>query len=148
MTFHLPAPFGSDIPMEKLHFWQWARAQPRNRVDILTYLSDIGFILGADKLEESQYNTLDIVCDYFHRVAPHLPAPLRLTQAFAPGGEFYVEGLPGRYTPCPAIVDALQSAGWIYDISPETTYFSVSKGKVWAKYQQIIGQRCLCEVIE
>jgi hypothetical protein len=39
-------------------------------------------------------------------------------------------------------------AGWIYDVQPETTYFQVINGKLWAKYQQIIGSRALVEVTE
>ena len=39
-------------------------------------------------------------------------------------------------------------AGWIYRVHPSSTYFKVIEGRLYAKYQQIIGSRYICDIIE
>jgi hypothetical protein len=150
--FKLPGPIGADIPFEELHAWQWAGNQPRARVDIFTYLSDLGFVKGRDKITSEEFDILKYAFDAFHRTAPHYPGRVKLSEALrplpdgAPG--FYLQGHAGRYALAPELSEALTQAGWIYDVKPDTTYFQVIRGRLFAKYQQIIGSRCLCEVAE
>ena len=151
--FTLPGPIGSDIPFRELHAWGWAQRQPRARVNISDYLADAGFVLGRDRLTPEDYDTLSAVFDHFHRVAPHLPGRVSFADAMRPAADgesgFYVQGKPGRYVPSDDIRAALIGAGWIYDVEPETTYFSIgANGILWARYQQIIGSRPIVEIVE
>jgi hypothetical protein len=151
-NFKLPGPIGSDIPFGTLHVWHWAAGQPRARVNISEYLGDVGFVMGRDKITPEEYDTLSHALDAYHRTAPHYPGRLNLCEALRPlpDGEsgFYLQGHAGRYALAPELSEALTAAGWIYDVTPDTTYFQVIRGRLFAKYQQIIGSRCLCEVAE
>lgn len=151
--FALPGPLADDIPLSQLHVWQWAAAQPRADVTVARYLASLGFVTGTHRLTSEQYDTLKCALQHFHSVHPHL-APRRLADAFPGPGGFFVDGLPGGpFAVAPDVVAALQAAGWIYDVTPASTYFQIQRGedgrpvKVWASYQQIIGSRPVCEVL-
>ena len=148
MSFTIPGPFTNQTPFHAMHVWQWAKAQPRAKVTIHDYLAALGFIVGTDRLTEEDYRTLDHVIEAFHRVAPHISEPLTFADAFAAGGTYYVQGMEGRFTPSARILAALVAAGWIYEPAPENTYFQIVNGMLWAKYQQIIGSRCLAELAQ
>jgi len=149
MTFVIPGPLSETTPFCDLHVWQWAQTVPRADVSIGKYLDSLGFVVGTDRLTESEYDVLSHACEHFHRVAPHA-ASMKFGDAFKPDESgFYVRGKPGRYALAPVLRDALEGAGWIYDIQPETTYFELMPdGRLIAKYQQIIGSRVLCEILE
>lgn len=149
-AFKIPGPFGPDVPFSKMHVWQWAKTQPRRNVEISAYLQAIGFVMGSDRLTESDYDTLYHAIDHFHRVAPHYPDPLTFAQAFTQSPDasgFHVVRKPGCYALAPMLHEALQTAGWIYDIEPETTYFEIVNGILWARYQQIFGSRALAQIV-
>lgn len=151
MPYTIPAPFGTDVPFTQMHVWQWARTVPRADVDVFNYLDSLGFVIGQDKCTEQEFEILKYACDAFHRTAPHIAECLTFSECFTEAstpGAFWVQGKPGRYHPRPAILEALQGAGWIYDITPETTYFAVINGRLFAKYQQIIGSRCIVQLRE
>ena len=145
----LPGPLTDQTPFAEMHVWGWAKGQPRANVKITKYLDSLGFVVGRDRLTEAQYQTLDYAIKHFHRVYPHVASPLTFAECFteAPTG-FYVQGKPGRYSLEPKLREALDAAGWIYEVSPETTYFEILNGILWAKYQQIIGSRPVCFVLE
>ncbi len=151
-TFKLPAPIGADVPFGELHVWQWCRGEARNRIGVRNYLESLGFVMGRDKITPDDFEILQSAIDHFHRVAPHFPQPVKLSDALRPVADgapgFYVVGMPGRYSLAPELCEALKGAGWIYDVIPETTYFEIVRGLLWAKYQTIIGSRALCEVKE
>lgn len=148
----------AQTPIVELPFWQWLAAKGKatmrkeRKTDLdyaIDYLSEHGFVEGQDTVETNLLDTLLLVFKHFWDVAPEI-APLKLSDAFteSPHG-FYVEGLDykKRYSVAASISAALKENGWVYRIAPSTTYFSVINGKVWAKYQQIIGSRCLFEVL-
>lgn len=150
--FPLPGPLADDIPMSQLHVWQWAAAQPRADVTLARYLAALGFVTGTHRLTPEQHDTLKCALQHFHSVHPHL-TPRRLADVFPGPGAFYVQGLPGRHAVAPDVLAALTAAGWVYDVTPASTYFQIQHGedgrpfKVWARYQQIIGSRPLFQVL-
>ena len=150
-AFTLPGPIGANVPFEHLHVWQWAKSQPRPDVDLMKYLDSVGFVMGRDRLTSEDLDTLNHAIEHFHRVMPHMPGPVPLSEVLTPsadGSGFYVQGKPGRYLLSDSAKSALVNAGWIYDVQPDTTFFQVTNGKLWAKYQQIIGSRPIVEVTE
>lgn len=150
-TFTLPGPIGSETPFKDLHVWQWAKGEPRDDVKVNNYLQSVGFVLGRDRLNPEDLKTLDYAIEHFHRVMPHMKGPVPLEEVLTPsadGSGFCVQGKTGRYLLSESAKSALVGAGWIYDVKPETTYFQVINGKLWAKYQQIIGSRAIVEVTE
>ncbi len=150
--FPLPGPLADDIPLCEMHVFAWAATQPRNRVGLMNYLQSLGFETGKHRITEAQYETLRYALDHYHATAPHFGGVHKLADILKPATNetgFYVQGLPGRYVPSGELVQALQRAGWVYDVKPETTYFTVSeRGVLWAKYQQIIGGRPLCQLVQ
>lgn len=148
----------AQTPIVELPFWQWLAAKGKaamrkeRKTDldyVIGYLSEHGFVKGRDTVEADLLDTLLLVFKHFWGTAPEI-APLKLSAAFTESAYgFYVDGLDykKRFTVSAHITDALAGSGWIYDIEPSTTYFSVINGKVWAKYQQILGSRCLFEVL-
>lgn len=146
--FRVPGPMGPDIPFDELHVWQWARSTPRADVTIFKYLESVGFRVGVDRITEDTYKTLDYAIESFHRTEPRISEALPLSELFTPAkfGGFYVQGLSGRWNPTARVIETLGDAGWIYDVSPETTYFDVSSSTVWARYQSIIGSRAIARI--
>lgn len=148
----------AQTPIVELPFWQWLAAKGKATIRkerktdldyVVDYLSEHGFIEGQDTVETDLLDALLLVFKHFWDASPEI-APLKLSAAFTESTHgFYVEGLDykKRFAVSARITGALAGSGWIYDIEPSTTYFSVINGKVWAKYQQIIGQRCLFEVL-
>ena len=148
----------AQLPMVELPFWQWLiakgkgtmRQTQKNGLDyVVDYLTEHGFSEGHDTVETDLLETLLNVFKHFWDVAPET-APIKLSTAVKENENgFYVDGLDykKRYMVAPHIIKALKSAGWVYNVWPSTTYFSVVNGKVFAKYQQILGQRCMFEVL-
>lgn len=152
-AFPIPGECADDTPFERMHVWQWALMQPRAKVGMREYLQSLGFVIGTHRLSEGDYKRLDYAINAFHRIAPRMPArpfaELFSPATHAPGAGFYVSHRPGRWVPSPELVQCLRDAGWIYDITPDSTYFEVIGGnRLFAKYQQIIGSRFLCVVTE
>lgn len=147
--FTIPGPLTDRTPFAEMHVWGWAKSQPRANIELTKYLDSLGFVVGRDRLTEAQYQTLEYAIDTFHRVYPHFAKPLSFSEALTESAAgFYVQGKPGRYSLEPKLHETLDAAGWIYEVSPETTYFEIINGILWAKYQQIIGSRPLCFVLE
>lgn len=151
--FPLPGEVTSETPFGHLHIWQWAGAQDdRNKVTLCEYLLSIGFVTGAHRITEQQYEILSLALDHYRLVAPHMPGVRTFDSLFtlAPenykGEVFWVQGKPGRYILADEVRTALFKAGWIYDVQPDTTYFAVINGTLWAKYQSIIGSRALARI--
>lgn len=150
--FSIPGNFTDQTPFDQMHIWQWALTQTRANVDPFKYLDSLCFVVGTDRLTEDQFDRLRYACDAFHVHAPRMPAApfadlFRKAGPKDSGQSFWVQEKPGRWIPAPSIVECLQASGWIYDITPDTTFFQIIGGnRLFAKYQTIIGSRFLCEV--
>lgn len=145
-------------PMADLPFWHWLAAKGKGamrqdrKTDLnyaIAYLTEHGFVKGRDTVETELLDTLLLIFKHFWDVSPEI-APIKLSKVFTESTEgFYVEGLDykKRYSVAERVITAINESGWIYCVRPDTTYFSVINGKVFVKYQQILGSRCLFEVL-
>ena len=112
------------------------------------YLDSLGFIVGTHRITEEQFKILEYVEDTWFRFTPY-HTPMRLSECFDDSApSFYVNGLEVRKGITRELRDAVAEAGWIYDVSPYTTYFEIINGKLYAKYQQILGSRFICKIVE
>ena len=154
LKFSIPV-FDENTKFSDLPLWQYletiGKANLRHKKDldiVIVYLESLGFVQGVDKVTPDQLRILDYCVKTFFDCSPELGEQTfddMFTLCKVDG--YYVQGKAGRYMPTQALVAALIAAGWIYEVSPETTYFTISTGgRVWAKYQQIIGQRCLFQI--
>lgn len=152
--FTIPGPITENTPFRELHFWQWAQHQPRGRVAVKTYLGEVGFIVGRDKITESEYKILRYAVEAFHRCMPWMGAERKFSDVFrksdgvTDGESFYVQGMVDRFDITQEVREALEASGWVYDVRPETTYFAIINGTVFAKYQQILGSRPLFKLAQ
>lgn len=147
-----------NAPIVSQPFWQWliskGKADFRKKhcsdLDhVLAYLTEYGFSEGRDVVDAELLDTLLLIFRHFWDICPEL-SPMNLSEVFTESlNGFYVEGLDynKRYSAANQVIVALEEAGWVYGVSPSTTYFSVINGKLWAKYQKILGSRCLFEVL-
>ena len=146
----IPGEFKDSTPFNQMHFWDWANAQEkRNNVTIGGYLSSLGFVLWKDKLTPEEHTRLDYAVDAWHRTTPHIRELQNFNNLFIEvpdDGGFFVFSKPNKYYPSQVVIDALYDAGWIYNVTPETTYFEVIRGRLYAKYQQIIGSRYIADI--
>jgi hypothetical protein len=146
-AFTIPGPLTPETPFERMDFWNWAKGQPREKVCAFEYLAHLGFVVGFHRITPEQLQCLEYAADTFHRTMPHYQHELTFSQIFTPAecGGFYVVGCSGRFSLVNAAFrSALVNSGWIYEVTPESTYFEVINGRVFAKYQQIIGSRAVC----
>lgn len=118
------------------------------------YLESLGFVVGEDKITEDQHRILDYVEETWFRLTPyHLP--MTWDECFVPGKDFSVHAKPpGEDKPfcrrniTPALKAAVEQSGFIYPVHPDNCYFEVINGRLYAKYQQILGSRFICTVKE
>lgn len=155
-TFKIPGEFSKQTPFKKMHFWTWAQSMPRADVELRAYLASLGFVMGSDRLSELDYETLSGAVKAFHFSEPWAK-PRKLADCFTAkpetGCAYWVHGLPSYQTPAADLMRAIIESGWIYDATPENTYFEIvttadGTRYLFAKYQQIIGSRRLCEILE
>lgn len=130
--------------------WLEANARKGDGVDdmdrLCAYLAEQGFVKGEHKLTEDTLRILGYVADTWYRTTPWSP-PQRFDTLFVPGGTPYsVVGVTPKLGISEALIDILENAGWIYPVRPDTTYFEITHGRLFAKYQQILGSRFLCVI--
>lgn len=155
-AFVMPQPWGSDVPLNEVALYLWADRQPRRSdVSISNYLNYIGFVIGTHRLEEEDYKIMKYAVECWHRCTPWIREPRKFEDLFfkvlgdSRYPSYWVHGKEGRYTISKDVVEALEQSGWIYDVTPETTFFSVNNhGMVTAAYQHILGSRVVAKLIE
>ena len=112
------------------------------------YLESLGFVVGEHRLTEEQVEILGCVEDVWFHMTPY-HTPMRLSECFDDGTpSYYVKGLGKCHGITIELRDAVAEAGWIYDVTPDTTYFEIINGRLYAKYQQILGSRFICKILE
>ena len=167
--FALP-PHGYNQPLVEHPFFKWLSATyskreltklgPGDRSEVYKpreWLKTLGFQTGVDRLAEEDLKTLHLVEEHWWRCSPwfepHVWGSLfsevgYLVRAL-PNEQFFVTG-PGRCSGYYKVTQKLRSmvaeAGWIYAVCPSTTYFEVIEGRLYAKYQQILGSRYICDI--
>ena len=157
-TTHFQIPDNSETPFAALPFWQFLdaigkpalRASRKDGFDLkCEYLASLGFVKGRDTVSEESLRLLRMVLEHFWCCAPELPAR-KVADVFTPSSgpdSYYVQGMPRRQSVAQDVSRALRAAGWVHEVNPHTTFFEVVNGFVWAKYQSILGDRCLCRLI-
>ena len=139
-------------PLNSDPFYAWLdanvdRGNPGKSL-MIRYLDSLGFVVGKHRLTEEQFKILHYVEDTWFQFTPY-HTPMRLSECFDDSTpSYYVIGLEGRNGITLKLRDAVADAGWIYDVLPETTYFEIINGKLYAKYQQILGSRFICKIVE
>lgn len=154
--FKLP-PYNDDQPLVEHPFYQWLtdnvdRSQGGHS-KMLDWIKGLGFRVGEDALAPEDVDTLHLVEEHWWRCSPwfgsqagkdlfKLPTPNE--ESFYFGGPYFSEfrGITQK------LRDMVMAAGWVYNVHPSTTYFEVIAGRLYAKYQQILGSRYICDISE
>ena len=132
-------------------FYAWLEANAKkgdqiNDMDrICTYLAEQGFIKGTHKISEETLKILNYVLETWYRCTPY-GGTMKLSECFIQGDTYYVAGFPHRSGITPALKTWIEESGWIYEVSPDTTYFEIIGDCLYAKYQRILGSRFLCRI--
>lgn len=134
---------------DPFYAWLEANAKKGDRINdmdrICTYLAEQGFIEGTHKISEEALKILNYVLETWYRCTPW-GGTMKLSECFTPGAAYYVKGLPDRMEVTASLNALLNESGWIYNVSPDTTYFEIIGDCLYAKYQQILGSRFLCRI--
>ena len=154
--FQLPQ-YSDDQPLAEHPFYQWLtdnvdRSQGGHS-KMLDWIKGLGFRVGEDALAPEDVDTLRYVEAHWWRFSPWFN-PCSGKDLFVKptaGGESFYFGGP-HFNEFRGITqklrDMVMAAGWIYNVHPSTTYFEVIAGRLYAKYQQIIGSRYICDISE
>ena len=146
-AFRLPTPCGMKTPLSQLHVWQWADKQPNRRdVHLTNYLTSIGFTIGVDRLTKDKYELLRLAIEEWHRCGPIIRTPKFFEEVFDTTGgpfSFYEKNHKGCKVGLLESTRAALQECWIYQLHPDNCYFELINGKVWAKYNQILGSKPL-----
>ena len=120
----------------------------------IKYLEELGFVVGTHKVSERDLDTLKVVFDTWCLVTPYFK-PCKFGDLFTNGTHYHLSGAesrgivkPWRTNITPTLKNMVENAGWIYEVEPNTTYFELNGNRLFAKYQQILGSRFLCCILE
>ena len=122
------------------------RCNPGQRL-IRRYLESLGFTIGVDKITEEQYQILEYVEETWFMNTPY-HTPMTWDECFTAGTGYYVNGRAGRHNITQELMKAVEESGFIYPVTPDTCYFEVINDRLYAKYQQILGNRFICTIKE
>lgn len=152
--FQLP-PYSGDQPIVAHPFHRWLtdnvdRSQGGHSM-MLDWVKLLGFRVGEDALSPGDLSTLHVVEEHWWRCSPrfkpHSDKDL-FTLPTKGADKFFIQG--PAHDEFLGITHKLRTmvmaAGWIYGVYPSTTYFEVIEGRLYAKYQQILGSRYICDI--
>jgi hypothetical protein len=121
---------------------------------VTAYLESLGYSRQHHYLPEGVFRTLQNVYDVMVINVPATTEPLTVKELFLEpdnlSPEFWVRGLPeGEYAiPTEKLTELVSKTRAIYQLNPRHYYFEIVKGRVWLKYQHIIGSRFICTIKE
>lgn len=150
MTFPVPT-LQNDAPLKEHPFYQHL-CENHTKQDMLfdmieSYLASLGFVKDVDIIDDAAFSDLLTVARSWEILAPWYK-PKHVSDLFTWHGEqFYFHGSKERRGITPLLRQMLVDAGWIHPVEPATTYFEVIDGRLYAKYQQILGSRYLCDIV-
>lgn len=139
-------------PMVNDPFYHWLNARynsckvnviNREHPDWYCYLTDIGFNSDVNIVTEESLAMLKNIEDHWFNQTPWFE-PRSKEELFY--NTNHLDGTIGAGNATHELVQMVINAGWIYDVTPETTYFTVIQGYLFAKYQSILGGRKICKV--
>lgn len=151
--FKLP-PYNNDQPLVEHPFYQWLTDNVDRKEGghsrVLDWVKGLGFRVGEGALSPHDVETLFFVEEHWWRCSPWFKPHTWGSLFKAPGkGDeaFHVSGSAPQ-----SITYKLQTmvveSGWIYNVHPSTIYFEVIEGRLYAKYQHIIGSRYICDIVD
>lgn len=160
--FQLP-PYNDDQPLVEHPYYQWLTANVDRKEGghsrMLDWIKLLGFRVGEDALSPEDVQTLHFVEEHWWRCSPwfkpHTWGSLfsevgHLVRA-VPDEQVLVTG-PGRcsgyYKVTQKLRDMVAEANWVYNVHPSTTYFEIIEGRLYAKYQRILGSRYICDIAD
>lgn len=154
--FQLP-PYNDDQPLVEHPYYQWLTANVDRKEGghskMLDWIKGLGFRVGEDALSPGDLSTLHVVEEHWWCCSPwfkpHSDKDL-FTLPTKGADKFFIQG-PAHdefLGITQKLRDMVVEAGWIYDVHPSTTYFEVIEGRLYAKYQQILGSRYICDIID
>lgn len=141
-----------DEPLCNDPYYQWMdnhrqKGDGMGDIDSLhAYLESLGFIKGKHIITPDNLTILQYVSETWHRCSPWLREEVEIKDIFDDSQpSFYVQGLP-RKGVTQKLKDVIVKSGWIYDVTPNTTYFTVDGNRLFAQYHQILGSRFICKL--
>ena len=154
--FQLPA-YSGDQPLVAHPFYKWLSDNVDRKEGghsrVLDWIKLLGFRVGEDALSPGDLSTLHVVEEHWWRYSPRFGAQRGkdlFVKPLAGGESFYFCG--PHFNEFRGITqklrDMVAEAGWIYNVHPSTTYFEVIEGRLYAKYQQILGSRYICDIAD
>lgn len=154
--FKIVAP---DEPMRDDPFWAYLETHAAKgcRISDMThikmYLATLGFVHGEHRISEEDMNTLKNIAHYWYETCPWTP-PKRMDELFCDSGphglSFWLrkpEDARGCHTGITTLlIRLITESGWVYGVTPSTTYFEIIDDRLYAKYQSILGSRFICRL--
>lgn len=143
---------GDDEPLANDPFYAWLdanvdRLNPgRDAEMILNYLGEQGFVRGKHRVGERQFKILKYVIEVWCLNTPGFKPKTRAELFNNSSPTYYVSG--ERLGITPELKRMVAEMGWTYHVSPDTAMFEITNGRLYAKYQQIIGGRFICYIKE
>lgn len=152
--FQLP-PYNDDQPMVEHPLYQWLtdnvdRSKGGHSM-MLDWVKLLGFRVGEDALSPEDVRTLHLVEEHWWSCSPwfkpHSDKDL-FTLPTKGTEKFYIQGPTDNEFMgiTHKLRTMVMAAGWIYNVHPSTTYFKVIEGRLYAKYQQLLGSRYICDI--
>ena len=144
---------GEHEPLCEDPFYAWldanvTRVKPGRYIDhCLAYLGELGFVRGKNRVSEEQLQTLKYVHEIWCQFTPFFEPKARADLFDSSEPTYYIHGY-GRSGATCELVKMVRETGWIYEVTPDTTYFEILDGRLYAKYQQIIGSCFICRIKE
>ena len=142
----------SNEPMSNDPFYHWLDKRynsckinviSREHPDWYYYLMDIGFDVNIHIVTEESLNILKNIEGHWFRCTPWFE-PKSKTDLFFNAN--HLKGIIGGGNATNELAQMVIDSGWIYDVTPETTYFEITNGYLFAKYNLIIGGRKICKI--
>lgn len=142
-----------NAPMNATPFYKWLTLHctktnlPKADYDYaLDFLKSLGFVEESDTITAVQFDSLNYIFQHWYDTTPYYGPATQPELFVTTEPTYYIQGWSVRWGITAKLKEMILKAGWIYEVSPDTTYFEVIDNRLYAKYQQIIGSRYLCEL--
>ena len=142
----------SNEPMSNDPFYHWLDKRYNScKINVISrehpewyyYLTDIGFNADIHVISEESLNILKNVEDHWFRCTPYFEPKSKADLFFNAN---HLKGIIGGGNATNELAQMVIDSGWIYDVIPETTYFEITNGYLFAKYNLIIGSKKICKI--
>ena len=145
----------SNEPMSNDPFYHWLDKRYNScKINVVDhehpewyyYLTDIGFNADIHVISEESLNILKNIEAHWFRCTPYFEPKSKAELFYSGFHQGEMSGIIGAGFATPELVQMVIDAGWIYNVTAENTYFSVTNDCLFANYQFIIGSRRICKI--